>query len=86
MDVIAGLVTNIEEVPRLFDVVAECSAYAGSAMGEYAIKSETTAANFRRTMNNLSALMAMIGEKLLPAVNKFLGMTIEVIVGLEVVV
>jgi TP901 family phage tail tape measure protein len=67
--VIAGLVTNIEEVPRLFDVVAERGQYAGSALEEYAIKSETTAANLRRTMNNISALMAKLGEELLPAVN-----------------
>jgi TP901 family phage tail tape measure protein len=67
--VIADLVTNIEEVPRLFDVVAERGQYAGSALEEYAIKSETTAANLRRTMNNISALMAKLGEELLPAVN-----------------
>lgn len=67
--VIAGLVTNIEEVPRLFDVAAERGAFAGSALEEYAIKSATTAANLRRTMNNISALMATLGEELLPAVN-----------------
>jgi hypothetical protein len=37
-------------------------------------------------MNNISALMAKLGEVLLPAVNKLFEMTIEVIEGLEEVV
>lgn len=69
---IAPLLTNIKELEKNFDAVADKMKYAGSMEKEYQSRAATTANALVIFRNQITALGITIGSVLLPAVNSVL--------------
>lgn len=69
---IAPLLTNIKELEKNFDAVADKMKYAGSMEKEYQARAATTANALVIFRNQITALGITIGSVLLPAVNSVL--------------
>ena len=69
---IAPLLTNIKELEKNFDAVADKMKYAGSMEKEYQARAATTANELVIFRNQITALGITIGSVLLPAVNSVL--------------
>lgn len=69
---IAPLLTNIQELEKNFDAVADKMKYAGSMEKEYQSRAATTANALVIFRNQITALGITIGSVLLPAVNSVL--------------
>lgn len=69
---IAPLLTNIKELEKNFDDVADKMKYAGSMEKEYQARAATTANALVIFRNQITALGITIGSVLLPAVNSVL--------------
>lgn len=69
---IAPLLTNIKELEKNFDAVADKMKYAGSMEKEYQARAATTANALVIFRNQITALGITIGSVLLPAVNSIL--------------
>lgn len=69
---IAPLLTNIQELEKNFDAVADKMKYAGSMEKEYQARAATTANALVIFRNQITALGITIGSVLLPAVNSIL--------------
>lgn len=69
---IAPLLTNIQELEKNFDAVADKMKYAGSMEKEYQARAATTANALVIFRNQITALGITIGSVLLPAVNSVL--------------
>lgn len=69
---IAPLLTNIKELEKNFDAVADKMKYAGSMEKEYQARSATTANALVIFRNQITALGITIGSVLLPAFNSVL--------------
>lgn len=69
---IAPLLTNIKELEKNFDAVADKMKYAGSMEKEYQARAATTANALVILRNQITALGITIGSVLLPAVNSVL--------------
>ena len=69
---IAPLLTNIKELEKNFDAVADKMKYAGSMEKEYQARAATTANELVIFRNQITALGITIGSVLLPAFNSVL--------------
>lgn len=69
---IAPLLTNIKELEKNFDAVADKMKYAGSMEKEYQARAATTANELVILRNQITALGITIGSVLLPAFNSVL--------------
>lgn len=69
---IAPLLTNIDQLQKNFDAVADSTKYAGSMQKEFEARAATTANQLILFRNQITGLGVTIGSVLLPAVNSVL--------------
>ncbi len=70
--VVGALSTNIDQVTKFQKIANEEFAKGTSLLDEYNTKNETTAAKIKKAKNSLEAFSIILGQELLPILNKVL--------------
>ncbi len=80
---LATIVNRVDRLKTLFDEVADPATYEGSVMREYETAIEGANAQWTLMMNTVKALMADIGDVLLPFVTQFAQQSREILSGIR---